>query len=556
LLRELAPEKPSNGHAKTLADGEQIAEGGRHTLLVSLGGTMRRRGMSEASIEAALLAENQERCDPPLDEEEVRGIAKRIARYEPAEPTEKVRQSAVPLSWKPFPVKELPEPADEYVHAAAQAIGCDPCLVALPLLGGLSAAVGNTRRIVLKRAWSEPALLWLATVAESGELKSPAAEAPLLPIMARQASGIQKHKEAEKKYESSHLQYEAEVNEWKKKKKADRGEPPERPERPVCARYWCSDITIEALGNRLLEAPRGVLVFRDELSGWLRSFDCYRQGRGGDVAHWLSLRAARSMLVDRKSGEPRTLFVPRAFAAICGGIQPAILARVLGQEHFEDGLCARLLFGMPPRKTKRWSEFDLEPQVMSALAKLYDGLYSLNMRPTEEGGIKEPVPVPLSPAAKRVWVEFYNTHGMEQAELTGDLCSAWSKLEGYAARLALVFHCCRVARGTVDPGTIDERSMKSGIEMSNWFANEAMRVYAAMTLTSEEKEQDELVQLIQKRGGSITARQLMNASRRYRSSVDLAERALNGLVTAGLAVRTTTEPGPDGGRPTCVWRLA
>ena len=44
---------------------------------------MRRRGMSLEAIEAALLAENAARCDPPLPEKEVLTIARSVSRYEP-----------------------------------------------------------------------------------------------------------------------------------------------------------------------------------------------------------------------------------------------------------------------------------------------------------------------------------------------------------------------------------------------------------------------------------------------------------------------------------------
>lgn len=59
-------------------------EGERNAALASLGGTMRRRGMGEAAIAAALLAENAERCRPPLDADEVAKIARSVARYAPA----------------------------------------------------------------------------------------------------------------------------------------------------------------------------------------------------------------------------------------------------------------------------------------------------------------------------------------------------------------------------------------------------------------------------------------------------------------------------------------
>lgn len=58
-----------------------VTEGGRNSALASLAGTMRHRGMTEAAILAALLAENQSRSNPPLDDEEVKAIAASISSY-------------------------------------------------------------------------------------------------------------------------------------------------------------------------------------------------------------------------------------------------------------------------------------------------------------------------------------------------------------------------------------------------------------------------------------------------------------------------------------------
>lgn len=60
-----------------------VSEGSRNATLTSLGGSMRRRGMSENAIVAALLAENEARCVPPLSEDEVRKIARSVAKYAP-----------------------------------------------------------------------------------------------------------------------------------------------------------------------------------------------------------------------------------------------------------------------------------------------------------------------------------------------------------------------------------------------------------------------------------------------------------------------------------------
>lgn len=61
-----------------------ITEGGRHDHLMRLGCAMRRRGAGEATIAAALLVENRDRCQPPKDEQLVRELARDIASRYPA----------------------------------------------------------------------------------------------------------------------------------------------------------------------------------------------------------------------------------------------------------------------------------------------------------------------------------------------------------------------------------------------------------------------------------------------------------------------------------------
>jgi hypothetical protein len=63
---------------------EFLGEGQRNAGLARMAGAMRRYGMCQEAIEAALLIENGYRCTPPLGAEEVAAIAKSVSRYEPA----------------------------------------------------------------------------------------------------------------------------------------------------------------------------------------------------------------------------------------------------------------------------------------------------------------------------------------------------------------------------------------------------------------------------------------------------------------------------------------
>jgi len=454
-----------------------------------------------------------------------------------------------------FPLEALPQPIAGFVDSAARAIGCDPSFVALPLLAGLASAVGNTRRIQLKMGWTEPSIVWAANVADSGTLKSPALELALRPIRKRQHSAMRVYTEEMKRFQDELLHWEKNMAAWKRSQDGD--DPPAKPVEPKADRCWCDDTTMEALAVLLLQNWRGLLLVRDELSGWLRSFDRYSQGKGADAAKWLEMFGGRSMMVDRKSSLSKTIYVPRAAVSVVGSIQPEILRRALGVEHRENGLAARLLLACPPRQPKCWTEADITPDMENRIEAVFDKLYSLEPMIDEEGEA-QPVIVPLSVDGKAAWVDFYNEHAQEQAELTGDLAAAWSKLECYAARLALVIHFVRCAAGDSSLATgsqIDATSVKAGVQLSQWFGNEARRVYAILGESDEQRDQRRLIELIQRKGGSVTVRDLMRSARMF-PDADVAKQTLDELDKAGYGHWEDPPIGQTGGRPTRRFVLA
>lgn len=87
---------------------DKITAGSRNQELASLAGTMRRRGLTEQAIRAALLEENDTRCDPPLPRAEVEAIAQSISRYAPQDvPLENPRRDLATVA------SEIEERGDE-----------------------------------------------------------------------------------------------------------------------------------------------------------------------------------------------------------------------------------------------------------------------------------------------------------------------------------------------------------------------------------------------------------------------------------------------------------
>lgn len=86
LVDRLTKPRRDRGTVKTVdisSGGNPIPSGQRNAALTSLAGAMRRYGMTEAEIVAALHVINCSRCIPPMAEDEVEKIAKSVSRYEP-----------------------------------------------------------------------------------------------------------------------------------------------------------------------------------------------------------------------------------------------------------------------------------------------------------------------------------------------------------------------------------------------------------------------------------------------------------------------------------------
>ncbi len=454
-------------------------------------------------------------------------------------------------AYVPFPTHTLPGPVGVFVAAASTAIGCDPSFIALPLLACLARAIGNKRVIRLKPTWKEPAIIWAAIIGKSGSHKTPSLQAAMQFLQRKESESFSAHAEAADKYAQELACYDRDLAAWKKLRNNSEP-PPWKPEPPACNRFITSDTTIEALAALLAAQFDGVLVSRDELAGWLGGIAEYKGGKGSDLGHWLAAWSGAPLTVDRKTSAIKMLHVPRAAVSLVGGIQPGVLRSAIGREHMQDGLCARLLMAMPDPRPVRWTDETIDPAVEAAMEGIFTRLLAMEPAADAEGN-PEPFPLDLSPAARDLWVSYYNRHRAELAELDDDLAAAWSKLEAYAARFALIFQLAAWAAGGATDDAIGEAAMRAGIELADWFGGEARRVYGLFVETDADREVRDLVDLIRRKGGVITTRELMHNSRKYQPT-KVADAALDSLAKAKLGewhVENDT-----GGRPRREFRLS
>jgi len=459
-------------------------------------------------------------------------------------------------SWIPFPVERLPEPIRSLVTEGAAAIGCDPVYIALACLVVCAAAIGNTRRLRIKATWYACHVIWGVFVGESGTMKTPAFQLAIGPIERLQKQQLASFEADQAAYSADDERFKLELNQWKAGECV--GDPPKRPQQPTLQRCIVKNATVEKLVPILKGNWRGVLLALDELSGWFGSFNRYagKGDLGADEAFWLSSYNCQLAIVDRKTGVPQTLFVPDAAVSVVGGIQPGVLSRALNANNREAGMAARLLIVSPPRKPKQWSDREVARRTLDAWADTIDRLMALPPD-TDSNGESKPAVVEIAPDALQLFVDFYNQHNREQVNLTGDMAAAWSKLEEYAARIALVLHMIqRTEDDPMNPSSnrLPASTMADAIAITQWFKAEARRVYAILDCGAMNQEDSNLIAIVSKMGGECTVRELMQKHRTQYTSAESAEAVLTRLVTHEKGEWKVRHP-EGGGRPSNVFVL-
>jgi len=366
-------------------------------------------------------------------------------------------------AYEPFPSDALPATPRAYVTAAGEALDVPPAFLAVPMLAVLSAGVGASAQLRLKRSWREPATLWTAVVAPSGSTKSAALRHVLRPVTEHEREALRSYEAALKRYDP------------------DGDEP-----RPVRTRYRTGDPTTEAIVRILDDNPRGVLLARDELAAWLGSFDRYAHG-AADLQFWIEIWNGVQVSRDRVGEGNVTVSHPAV--PLVGTIQPKTLTEKLDKLHFQSGFASRLLLCKPPVTPKSWTEADVTPELEERYGQLLRTLYGLEDR-MEEG---TPAAVRLSPEAKEAWIDFYDTEN-ERLHRTPDgaVRATRAKAINHGARLALIFHLCRVAAGDREPGPLDRPTLEDGLNVARWALAETLRVYDVLevkTATLAPREQ-------------------------------------------------------------------
>ncbi len=281
--------------------------------------------------------------------------------------------------------------------------------------------------------------------------------------------------------------------------------PPAMPERamepddPIRPRLRISDVTPEALGKLLAVHPKGLLFWRDELSGWLGSFDRYG-GSGGERAMWLEAYGGRSFVIDRiKHGEP--IKISHLSISVLGTIQPDKLVSALLKGD-DDGLPGRFAWvwpePLPPSRPTVTPDHDL---ALSALRRIC----MLEMA-VDEQGVPCPTMVPLAPDAADMFQDWRLAHHGDARTTGGLVASANAKVAGRVLRvaMALEFLWWSANPNAPEPREIRRVALAYSVALAeDYFKPMSERVYGDASLPEQDRKAATLARWIRRERPAI-----------------------------------------------------
>jgi len=411
---------------------------------------------------------------------------------------------ALPLKNALLPVPALlpvliPEPLRAWIFDCAERIGVAPDYLAVSSLVALASLVGNTVSIRPKQHddWRVVPNLWGAVVGSPSVKKSPATAEALKPLARLKALELERHRAAMKEWEADALLNELDADalksELKKRQKngasreelkAFMGESGEGENaKPVLKTYSVQDATIEALTNVLARNPRGFLIERDELTGWLRALD--KQGHEQDRAFFLEAFSGTKRNDQIERIGRGTLIVPHYVLSILGTIQPhpfAQLIRAASSGAGADGFVARFQMLVYPdaipeyRHVDRWPDTDAKNRAFA----IFEALDTLT---PEEASAQcdddgEMHFLRFDSAAQEVfneWIIDLENRLPQQSPLIEQHLAKYRSL---MPTLALLFHLISVADGSESAGNIGKGAAMLAAEWCEFLEAHARRIYA------------------------------------------------------------------------------
>lgn len=464
------------------------------------------------------------------------------------------------LDWLPSKLRPLVEDVSDLMqtpmdYAAAAAI--------------VSLAGCVNRRAIVRpkskdRSWAVVPNLWGVIIAPPGLMKSPVLNsivAPLNRIEDRWRAG---HADGVAQYEKAKLQAELREAAWRSQAKAAIGKGktiPERPKNsappPVEQRLVTTDSTFEKLHEILAGNPAGVLVVRDELSGFLSGLD--REGREGERGFFQQAWSGNAPYTIDRIGRG-SIHVPAVCVSLLGAIQPArlrwYLADALRGGVNDDGLFQRLQVMVWPDPPAGWNLVDRAPNAAAVKPAERAYINLANLSPDT------PVRLSFDSEAQEL---FYKWWEKLESRVRGDsglhpaMIGHLSKYRSLMPTVAALFELIDADTDCLSPGDkvlIDVEHAQQAVKFCSYLESHAARVYSCI-VSPECRTARELGRHLKKSDlpSPFTTRMVYLKGWSALDSPESVRAALSVLQDAAWVRRVEFPSAVAGGRPSEAWLI-
>jgi hypothetical protein len=378
-------------------------------------------------------------------------------------------------------VRLIPYALHDWIVDVADRMQVPLDYVAVGAMVALSSVVGRRATIRPKRNddWTVVPNLWGAIVGPPGVLKSPALDAVLEPLRLLDHDAAILCEEERARHESEMLRYDARLS----KATADLRNASDvdsqrivedlragEPVSPQFLRFIVNDSTVEKLGDILKDNPAGVLLYRDELTGFLRSL--YKQGRETDRSFYLEAWRGDGSYTSDRIGRG-TVRIEHVCVSILGGIQPGPLSSVvgeaLGNSIGADGFLQRFQLIIWPDISHDFIFVDRAPNA-SAQSRAFNLFRDLATRLTVGDDHYQ-----FDDRAQAAFNTWYVAHEIRLRSSLGEhdaILAHLSKYRSLVPSLALLFHLAES-----DEKQISEGAVEAAIGWVRYLESHARRVY-------------------------------------------------------------------------------
>lgn len=349
-----------------------------------------------------------------------------------------------------FPIEIFPKEIQKLILELKQTMNFPIDYSGCSIMYAVSVSIGNKIQLIVKNGWIEKSILFFVLVGRTGDIKSHSISFFINDLIKIDQHNYHEYQQKKKEYEN--------LDSEEKTEKAP----------PFLKQMILHDFTSEALVKSHYFNLRGIGLYADEIAAFFNGFNRYNKG-SGDEELFLSLWAGKPVVKNRVTGDE--LRIDDTKIDIIGSIQETILESIFRNSKMKNGFIDRILFGFPHEYVdNKWNDRELNQSVIDWYSQFITSIFNQADR--------NKILMEFEEEAKNHLYSWQNSQKMIfDFEYQRGIAV---KLQQYVLRFSIVLEVMRCFCENKPISKISIETVKSAIELRDYFFETAIRVFEAI----------------------------------------------------------------------------